>query len=261
MPLTAAQKRNIEDLKAGRGFRENARWEQNPEYNAAVIEAFNELEAIADISKAQQAVVTAAIAQQKANKRASTPSTQPRLEMDKGKSQFCTNTLSGSMHALIHAIRPLATIDPNELAAAIKKLAEGTDTNEIQVMLATQAITLQAVFNSQLMGMGNCSTQGGVNAFADRAMRAQEQCRKTLQTLAEVKNPRRPSQFIKTYVSKQLNQLRLEQKNSETFQPNPANELLKESLNAAVDSGGTAAAAKTHPVLETVGEINRPENT
>jgi hypothetical protein len=260
MALTAAQKRNIEDLKAGRGFRENLRWEQNPEYNAAVVEAFNELQAIADISKAQQAVVTAAIAQQKANKRAST-STQPRLEMDKNKSQFCTNTLAGSMNALIYAIPPLATIDPNELAAAIKKLAEGTDTNEIQVMLATQAITLQAIFNSQLMGMGNCSTQDGVNAFADRAMRAQEQCRKTLQTLAEVKNPRRPSQFIKTYVSKQLNQLRLEQKNSETFQPNPANELLKESLNEAVDTRAAGVAGKTHPVLETVGEINRPENT
>lgn len=54
-----------------------------------------------------------------------------------------------------------------------------------------------------------------ITGLAAIALKCQDQSRKTISTLSEIKNPKKPTQFVKTYVDKQLNQLRLESDSSQ----------------------------------------------
>lgn len=254
MALTKAQLKNLENIRSGRGFQSNAQWERNPEYVAALHKIF--LEVTADDRQRlgiPDPPETPTIEKPKVEEK--------RTRQDLIATLLCTHPIFGSYVAMDKSMKLTGNPDFYAISREIEKLAAGSDITEIQTMLAAQAVTLQAVFNYQMARVGNCGWLDQAEAVFSQAIRAQEQCRKTLATLAEIKNPKRPSQFIKTYVSKQLNQLRLEQQNSENFQPNPANELLRESADATVDIGGTAAATGTDPILETVGEIDGTENT
>lgn len=112
---------------------------------------------------------------------------------------------------------------------------------------------------AQMLGLEQAYTKFMINAaeakepkIADRwlglALRCQEQYRKSLRTIHEIRSPSRV-QFIKSYVNQQLNQLQVE------GQPQ-----LEEFSREPMDTRAAAEAARVNHEYQTLAEINRTEN-
>jgi hypothetical protein len=84
--------------------------------------------------------------------------------------------------------------------------------------------------------------------FANLSLKCQSEMRHCIQLLHDLKNPKKPSQFIKTYVNNQLNQLQTEQQE--------LREQLEATKYAKVGTRSKAEAIADDPELETVGEFD-----
>ena len=78
--------------------------------------------------------------------------------------------------------------------------------------------------------------------FFDAAMKAQEQARKTLQTLHDIKNPNPRTVFIKNAIAQQLNQL--------VNKTEKLEKQLEAQPYAKVDFGSTEATEQAHEVID-----------
>ncbi len=135
------------------------------------------------------------------------------------------------------------------------------DMKRTDAMLITQAHTLDAIFNElarrAALNMGEYIN--ATDTYLRLALKAQSQCRTTLETLAEIKNPK-PTAFIK-----QQNIGMNQQVNNDVAPlthgkiKNQPNELLTEGVHdgTTLDSGRTGAAIGANQELETVGAVNR----
>lgn len=128
-------------------------------------------------------------------------------------------------------------------------------------MLMNQATALQSLF-ARLAERGmSCEDAAAFEVNMRIALRAQSQCRATLETLAAIKNP--PIVY-----AKQANIANGPQQiNNGAVAPSQAREidneqtqLLKADHGAWMDTGTTGAASGTDKDMETVGAINRAEN-
>ncbi len=83
-----------------------------------------------------------------------------------------------------------------------------TDEAKVVVeMLYGQVAILNAAFN-RYMNLATLSANSPhFGTFFDAAMKAQEQARKTLQTIHDIKNPKPRTVFIKNAIVQQVNQL------------------------------------------------------
>lgn len=84
--------------------------------------------------------------------------------------------------------------------------------------------------------------------LANLSLKCQTEMRRCLELLHDMKNPKKPSQFIRTYISRQLNQLQMEQEELKGQ--------LESSKNAAMDTRSKSEASATDSEMETVGELN-----
>lgn len=130
-----------------------------------------------------------------------------------------------------------------ELCAQVDAVKEG-ELERADEMLVAQAHTLDAIFHSTLRR--GASYLGGNSEVAERylklALKAQNQCRSTWQALAAIKHP--PT----TNYVHQANVAHVQQVNNQ----------LKES-DVGMESRATQAAGATHPLVETVGKLDRPK--
>jgi hypothetical protein len=148
--------------------------------------------------------------------------------------------------------RGKAGTNPAERVGEILKQVEAVkagDMSNPEAMLYSQALTLQTMFNDLVSVasalMPSCKAEEAIALF-HVALKAQNQCRQTLLALNEVKNPKKPTQFIKNYVNQQLNQLKTES------QPQ-----LEEPHNAPMDFGSTAEAVRDDRTVEALDAIDR----
>jgi hypothetical protein len=135
--------------------------------------------------------------------------------------------------------------------------------------LTAQAVTLNAVFNEMArraafnMGQHIDATE----KYMRLALKAQGQCRATVETLAEIKFPRSAT-FIKQANIAQQQQVNNGQtgidSSTHAVAPektiNPTNELLTEDIHAALDTAGAGAASSLDSELEAVGTVNRTKD-
>ena len=90
----------------------------------------------------------------------------------------------------------------SDLALLVKDLRERTEmvvdgnTRPIEAMLFAQAMTLETIFTSLARQAAGNDTLKPFQANMMLALKAQAQCRATLEALAEIKNPR-PVAFVK----------------------------------------------------------------
>ncbi len=117
--------------------------------------------------------------------------------------------------------------------------------------------------NAQMLGLEQAYSKFMINASqetdphkADRwlqlALKCQEQFRKCLETVHEIRNPSRTA-FIRTYVESQLNQLAIN---------NPEKPLeLGEFNHEPMDRGTAATAARNSIEAQALVEIDRAEDT
>jgi hypothetical protein len=139
-----------------------------------------------------------------------------------------------------------------EISERLTQIRAG-DTTYLEEMLLSQAIALNAFGADLLMKAGGFIQEGMVVKFpeltqslAQLGLKAQDQSRKTILALHELRNPKKPSQFIKTYVNQQLNQLQVEQEELKSQ--------LEATTNAQVDIGGQSEAIPSYQAVEAVGE-------
>ena len=152
-----------------------------------------------------------------------------------------------------------------DLVAAISTLNEQID--EIrrgdmsgpEAILYAQVNALQSIFVNLARRANSQEYLRQFEAYMTFALKAQAQCRATLEALNEIKFPKSAT-FVK-----QANIANQQQVNN-GISPraektaNPANELLPEANHGALDAGATEATGHSHPTMEAVGEIHRPKN-
>lgn len=150
----------------------------------------------------------------------------------------------------------------DELAVQTERV-HGGDLKRAESMLTTQAHTLDAIFNE--LARRSALNMGEYINAAERYMRlalkAQSQCRATLETLATIKNP-------PVIYAKQANIANGPQQVNNGTQPAPAreektipsNELLEHEHEQRLDTGTPGTAIGADKELETVGEVDRSKN-
>jgi hypothetical protein len=142
-----------------------------------------------------------------------------------------------------------------EISLAISEhLAEirSGDTTYLEEMLLSQAIALNAFGSDCLIKAGGFLKEGLAVKFpeftqtvAQLGLKAQDQSRKAILALNELRNPKKPSQFIRSYVHQQLNQLQVEQQELKNQ--------LEAATNAPVDIASQTEAGRTYQEVAALG--------
>lgn len=161
----------------------------------------------------------------------------------------------------------------HDIGALIKELGrhvtdvKAGNMNRAEAMLMSQANTLDAIFNAlaQRAGANVGTHRDTAEIYLRMALKAQSQCRTTLETLAEIKAPR-STQFIKQQnvaSQQQVNNgavtnggiARAHEKNS-----SQSNELLEAQDGERLDTGTTGTASSIDQQLAAVGAVDRTAN-
>ena len=143
-----------------------------------------------------------------------------------------------------------------ELEKQNKAVFEG-DLRRVEAMLLDQSHVLQSLFVFFTQKMAHAEYMTNLEAYSRIALKAQNQCRQTLATLVELKNPKRAT-FIKQQnnaVNQQLNQGE-NPKNSEY----PANKILEETPSERLEPRTPQAAIGVNQEVEAMGENHRTED-
>lgn len=153
----------------------------------------------------------------------------------------------------------------DELRQQIAEVQRG-EMKRPEAMLVAQAHTLDALFQSLALRSHANSREGYLDA-ADRylrlALKAQAQSVRTIEALAELKNPR-PVAFVKqaniANGPQQINNGMAAPSHAREIN-NEQTQLLRADHGERLDTGTTREAIPSYSSLETVGEIDRAEVT
>jgi hypothetical protein len=192
------------------------------------------------------------------NRGKNVPSSMPLSD----KTQFELNPLMPSAIAIGRLTgkddTTAATDVLNELLNQFQNAQDG-NSRELEAILHSQAIALNVAFSVFLTKLNHIANEPGLllqkpellEGFGRLAFKCQDQSRKTILALNELRNPKKPTQFIKNYVNQQLNQLQVEQQE------------IKKQLevgDAPVDFGNQRETATVDNAKPTVGEIDRAKD-
>jgi hypothetical protein len=109
-------------------------------------------------------------------------------------------------------------------------------------LLYGQVMILNATFNRYMQFATLSANTPHFGTFFDAAMKAQEQARKTLQTLHDIKNPKPRTVFIKNAIAQQVNQL--------VTKTEELQKQLEAQPYAKVDFGCTEITERSHEVID-----------
>ncbi|MBI5611895.1 MAG: hypothetical protein HY942_02320 [Gammaproteobacteria bacterium] len=157
----------------------------------------------------------------------------------------------------------------NTLVADLGKqceLASNGDLLRAEALLMAQAHTLDAIFHTLARRASNCERLNLFDVNLRLALKAQSQCRATLETLAEIKNP-----MAGAYV-RQANIAAGHQQVNNGLPPageasrareteNPPNKLLEVTHGERLDFGATGTTSTFNSPVEAVGAIHRPKDS
>ncbi|AST27993.1 hypothetical protein [Ralstonia pseudosolanacearum] len=149
----------------------------------------------------------------------------------------------------------------DQLSQRASKVMAG-DMSGVEAMLITQANTLDMIFNELACKAAHCEYLNQMEAHLRHALRAQAQCRATLEALAEIKNPR-PVAFVKqaniAHGPQQVNNGASPPARTHKENREQSNQLLEVSHGQWLDTGATGTAGRGDQALETVGAVNRAD--
>ncbi len=169
-------------------------------------------------------------------------------------------------HRIVNLMQPkhLANdIDVPTLVATLRDQAAAVragDLSQAEAMLINQASSLQALYVRLTERAMEQTHMPNLEGFMRMALRAQSQCRATLETLAAIKNP--PIVY-----ARQANVTTGPQQiNNGLAAPSPAREIKSEQTQLSggthellPDARASGLASRVNPALEAVGEIDRAE--
>ncbi len=138
---------------------------------------------------------------------------------------------------------------------------------KLEAMLTGQAVALNAMFNNFAKRAINAEIMPTLDTYFRLALKAQAQCRSTVEAIAEIKYPKSATFIKQANIAgqQQVNNpgngaesgaaLRTREKNI-----TPTNELLTEAKHANLDTTGKKAASRGNPHLEALGAVNRADH-
>lgn len=141
------------------------------------------------------------------------------------------------------------------------RAVNGGDMTEVEATLVSQANTLDLMFNRYATIAANAQLLPQLEAYMRIALRAQNQCRATLETLAEIKTPRSVAFVKQANIANGPQQVN----NGDALKPraperlNMTSELLENKNGEWLDIGATGQASKGNQTVEAVGAIDRAE--
>jgi hypothetical protein len=160
-------------------------------------------------------------------------------------------------------------LDITSLVDELRKQAATASSGDLsrqEAFLAIQAHTLDTIFNElvrrSLANMGQYVE--AAERYMRLALKAQGQCRATIETLAEIKNPKPVSFVHQANISNGPQQVNNAPQGSASRAENPENpqNKLLESHNAQrLDTGTTSQAINGDPAMATVGTFDRAANS
>ena len=156
--------------------------------------------------------------------------------------------------------------DIGDLAGVLRdsvKAAQEGSLAEYEGMLGAQAYALNAIFLEMTRRSAlNLGTHlGAAEQYMRLALKAQSQARTTIETLAEVKNPR-PVAFVRQAniaQNQQINNGAIEQTPPAPAIERPQTKLLEASNVTRLDTRAQSGTGRSHPPLEAVGSVDRPK--
>jgi hypothetical protein len=166
----------------------------------------------------------------------------------------------------------MGPLDLTECVSVMKDKAAAVragDLSGAESTLAAQAVALDAIFHElarrAALNMGEYLP--AAETYMRLAMKAQSQCRTTLQALAEIKNPR-PVAFVKqaniAHGPQQVNNGtppdRLAPARAGNLESEQSKLLEASSDGEWMDIGATGAAGRSDKELAPVGEVHRTQN-
>ncbi len=143
------------------------------------------------------------------------------------------------------------------LGEDIRKIQDG-DMTGVEATLVAQADVLDSIFNAMLLrAMDNQQNLPIFEGLMRIGLKAQVQCSMTLRTLSEIKNPRQTA-FIKQQnnANQQIVNNTLTGAQETGKMPN---ELLEGGPVERMDAGAEIPAIETHPRMDALEAINRPQ--
>ena len=146
------------------------------------------------------------------------------------------------------------------LRSQISKVGAG-DTSQVEAMLYGQASALASIFHEcarrSALNMG--THQDAMERYMRLALKAQSQCRTTLEALVEAKHPKSVAFVRQANIAnghQQINNGGQQTEGEPTNFASRPNELLGVSDVAGMDAGAPRAAGHCHTAVEAVGKVN-----
>lgn len=141
------------------------------------------------------------------------------------------------------------------------KAVHGGDLKQAEAMLMNQATALQSLFARLTEKAMEQTHMPNLEGFMRMALRAQSQCRTTLETLSAIKNP--PIVYAKQANIAQGHQ----QVNNGTLESSRAREIENQQTQLSggthellPDTRASGKESRVNPTLEALGEIDRAKN-
>jgi hypothetical protein len=150
----------------------------------------------------------------------------------------------------------LSDVDQSEL---LRKAIEGQiaaflsdELAAVADVLVGQATVLNTVFTHYVQLSTLAKTYEHKELLMNLALKAQDQCRKTIESMHSIKNPKKGATFIKNAIAKQVNQL--------AVQTEELQKRLEAQPYAAMDTGSQRETAALDIDSEAVAPLNRGKN-
>ena len=193
----------------------------------------------------------------------------PGKSADRMCADVVAQGLAGNANAtLSYARAEFGELSITEMVVSLRDAGDAVnrgDLSESERMLNAQAVTLNSIFTNLAQRAHSAQTMPQMETYLRLALKAQSQCRATVETLSVIKNP--PVVF-----ARQMNVAHGPQQVNNGPGPNstPASartgetasaptELLEDSNDGRtqLDTRATPAASRAHQGMAAVGEVNR----
>lgn len=148
-----------------------------------------------------------------------------------------------------------------ELEKQISEVKDGNLKAFSEKILMNQILTLNTLFNKLLLLAYDSEYLDEIETFMRLAMRAQKQCRSTLETLSAIKNPQSIA-FVKQAnigYNQQVNNCDPGSQEAPKVE-NSQTQLLEEKHGERLDIGTKGTPSTTNQKLATLGKINGSKN-
>ena len=216
-------------------------------------------------------MATRKTAAQAAGKKEARPAAAPDREKSEAMAKMALRPSVNAAAVMVSYGKPLGIAD-DDIAALMDRLADDVqnvwagDMKRAEAMLFGQAHALQAIFMNLARRATTQEYLKQWEAYLRMALKAQNQCRMTLETLATIKNP--PMVYARQANINNGGQQQVN--NSVAPAPEKAHSraakvenaptgLLEKQHGEWLDTGAESTAGGVDPHLAPVGEVHRPE--